>query len=130
MTVRTKRAYDPPEDADGDRYLLDRLWPRGVTRESLRLAEWLKDLSPSPELRTWFGHEPARYPEFRRRYREELARSAATLDRLRNAARSGTVTLVGGARDLSRSNVSVVAELLSEAPMSRSKPPSRSRRPS
>lgn len=114
MPVRTRRAYELPVPSDGQRYLIDRLWPRGVTKRSLRLTAWLKELAPSTDLREWFGHDPARYPEFRRRYRRELAGQRELVDRLVREARSGTVTLVFGARDPERCNASVLRELIEE----------------
>jgi len=112
MTVRTKRVYDPPTEADGRRYLVDRLWPRGLSKEAVPLTGWLKELAPSPELRTWFGHDPARYAVFRNRYRAELLRNTALLDRLVREARQGTVTLVFAARDAEHCNATVLQELL------------------
>jgi uncharacterized protein YeaO (DUF488 family) len=114
MSVRTKRVYEPPAATDGQRYLIDRLWPRGLRKEDLHVTEWLKDLAPSPELRTWFGHEPDRYPIFRRRYRAELEKRPDLLDRLVREARSGTVTLVFAALDTEHCNASVLRELLEE----------------
>ena len=114
MTVRSKRAYDPVSDDDGRRYLIDRVWPRGRSATALELAGWLKELAPSDELRRWFGHVKARYPEFRRRYRAELARHAERLEALAEEARGTTVTLVFGARDADHSNASVLAERLRE----------------
>ncbi len=112
MPVASKRAYERASPGDGHRYLIDRLWPRGVTKEALRLSEWLKDLSPSPELRTWFGHDPTKYPAFRDRYRRELEAHPALLDRLADEARSGTVTLVFAAHDADHCNATVLKELL------------------
>lgn len=114
LDIRTKRAYEPADDGDGHRVLIDRLWPRGVSRERARIDEWSKDLAPSGELRRWFGHEPERFEEFRRRYREELAGHSEALDGLRDRARHGTVTIVFGARDEEHSNAAVLAELLRE----------------
>jgi len=114
MSVQTKRVYEPPASTDGRRYLIDRLWPRGLTREDLRLTEWLKDLAPSPELRTWFGHDPPKYPVFRQRYRTELENHPDLLDRLVREARSGTVTLLFAALDTEHCNASVLRELLGE----------------
>jgi uncharacterized protein YeaO (DUF488 family) len=71
--IHTKRVYDPPDQADGTRVLVDRLWPRGLRKESIALTLWLKEIAPSPELRRWFGHDPARWAEFGRRYHAELA---------------------------------------------------------
>ncbi len=99
--VRIKRAYEEPAGSDGHRVLVDRLWPRGVKKEALRLERWAKDVAPSPGLRKWFGHDPARFRDFARRYQAELRHDparAALADLTRRAA-SGTVTLVYGARD-------------------------------
>ena len=110
--VRLKRAYDPAEPGDGYRVLIDRLWPRGVSKERARLDEWARELAPSTELRTWFGHDPARFAEFRRRYLEELAARAEKLGELRGRARKGTVTLVYAAWDDRHNDAVVLAELL------------------
>ncbi len=112
MAVRTKRAYDPFEPGDGYRVLVDRLWPRGVAKEEARLDEWARELAPSPELRRWFGHEPERFEEFRRRYQAELEVRGDELAALRRRARGGTVTLVYGARDREHNGAVVLAELL------------------
>ncbi|HZY91992.1 MAG TPA: DUF488 family protein [Thermoplasmata archaeon] len=112
MTLLTKRVYEPPSASDGKRYLIDRLWPRGVKKGNLLLTEWLKDLAPSPELRVWFGHEPSKYSVFRRRYRAELGRHPDLLDRLVREARSGAVTLLFAAHDAEHCNASVLRELL------------------
>lgn len=112
LTVHLKRAYDPPAPADGGRVLVDRLWPRGVSREQLRVDAWLRDLGPSDALRRWFGHDPARWEEFRRRYRTELAAKRALLDLLAGYARGGTLTLVYGARDPEHNQAVVIKELL------------------
>jgi uncharacterized protein YeaO (DUF488 family) len=97
--VRLKRAYEPPEKTDGTRILVDRLWPRGVSKEEAKLDEWIKEIAPSSELRTWFGHDPRRWDEFRKRYRSELAEHSETLKDLRRRAREGPITLVYSARD-------------------------------
>ena len=112
MAVRIKRAYEAAEPADGYRVLIDRLWPRGVTRQEARLDEWARELAPSPELRRWFGHDPSRFEEFRRRYRGELADHEETLRALRRRAREGSLTLVYGARDTEHNGAVVLAELL------------------
>jgi uncharacterized protein YeaO (DUF488 family) len=109
-----RRAYEAPGADDGYRVLIDRLWPRGVSREEIGIDEWARDLAPSDELRRWFGHDPSRFPEFRRRYREELARHRGEIDELRERARGGRVTIVFGARDVEHSNAAVLAELLGE----------------
>ena len=110
--VKTKRVYEPASDADGYRVLIDRLWPRGVSRERARLDEWAKDLAPSDELRRWFGHDPERFEEFRSRYVRELSANEAALDDLRERARNGTVTIVFGTKDAEHSNAAVMADLL------------------
>jgi uncharacterized protein YeaO (DUF488 family) len=112
--VRLKRAYDPAEPDDGYRVLIDRLWPRGVSKERARLDEWARELAPSAELRTWFGHDPERFAEFERRYRAELADHDEKLDELRRRAREGPLTLVYGARDEEHNDAVVLAELLRE----------------
>jgi uncharacterized protein YeaO (DUF488 family) len=112
MEVQLKRAYERPEAADGYRVLIDRIWPRGVTREEAKLDEWARELAPSSELRRWFGHEPARFQEFRRRYTDELAAHEEKLRELRRRARDGALTLVYGARDREHNDAVVLAEVL------------------
>lgn len=112
MDVRLKRAYDEPADDDGYRILIDRLWPRGRSKDVLRIDEWARELAPSDELRRWFGHEPAKFEEFRRRYVEELEAESGRVEELRRRARSGRVTIVFGARDVEHSNGPVLAALL------------------
>ncbi len=110
--VRLQRAYDDPGPEDGRRVLVDRVWPRGRTKEHLRLDAWERDLGPSTRLRQWFGHDPERWPEFQARYHQELAQPdrAGTLDELAAAARVGPVTLVYGARDREHNQAQVIAE--------------------
>jgi uncharacterized protein YeaO (DUF488 family) len=112
MDIRLKRAYEAPSPADGHRVLIDRLWPRGLARERAALDEWDRELAPSTELRQWFGHEPARFEEFRRRYIEELRAQRPRLARLRRRARDGTLTLVYAARDTEHNDAVVLAEVL------------------
>jgi uncharacterized protein YeaO (DUF488 family) len=112
MDVRLKRAYEPASAEDGYRVLVDRLWPRGVSKRQAKLDEWEKELSPSSELREWFGHEPSRFPEFRRRYIDELRANRARLRELRRHARSGTLTLVYSAHDSEHNDAVVLAEVL------------------
>jgi uncharacterized protein YeaO (DUF488 family) len=112
MDVRLKRAYEPPAASDGYRVLIDRLWPRGVSREEARLNEWARELAPSGELRRWFGHDPERFEEFRRRYTGELAGQKEKLRELRRRARRGTLTLVYGARDREHNDAVVLAQIL------------------
>ena len=112
MPVRIKRAYEPPEPDDGYRVLVDRLWPRGRSRDALRLDEWARELAPSTPLRKWFGHDPARWPEFEVRYRDELRAedAAAALARLAERAASSTVTLIYAARDTVHNEARVLAD--------------------
>jgi len=112
MDVRLKRAYDDVAATDGYRVLIDRIWPRGVTREHARLDEWARELAPSSDLRRWFGHEPAKFEEFARRYADELAAHEDELGELRRRAREGTLTLVYGARDTEHNDAVVLAEIL------------------
>jgi uncharacterized protein YeaO (DUF488 family) len=112
IDLRVKRAYEPAAPADGHRVLVDRVWPRGVSRERARIDEWARELAPSDELRRWFGHDPERFDEFRTRYRRQLSTQERELERLRARAASGRVTLVYGARDERRNNAVVLAELL------------------
>ena len=112
MEVRIKRVYEPAGPSDGHRVLVDRLWPRGVTREEARLDEWARELAPSDDLRRFFGHDPARFDEFRRRYVVELAAHGEKLRELRRRAREGTLTLVYAARDRERNDAVVLAEVL------------------
>jgi uncharacterized protein YeaO (DUF488 family) len=112
MDVRLKRAYDPATQADGYRVLIDRLWPRGVSRERANLDAWEKELAPSTQLREWFGHEPGRFDEFRRRYLGELRSQRSALTALRRRARTGTVTLVYAAGDEEHNDAIVLAEVL------------------
>jgi uncharacterized protein YeaO (DUF488 family) len=97
--LRIKRVYEPAEAGDGARVLVDRVWPRGVTKEAAALTLWLKDIAPSTELRKWFGHEPERWEEFRRRYHAELEQDQDALAELRELRGKGRVTLLYGAHD-------------------------------
>jgi len=112
LDVRAKRAYDPAEAGDGYRVLIDHVWPRGVTRERAQLDDWMRELAPSDELRKWFNHDPARFAEFRARYRDELAEHSERLDQLRRHAASGPLTIVYAARDREHNNAVVLSELL------------------
>ena len=111
---KIKRAYVPASPDDGTRVLVDRIWPRCVSRNAAALASWSKDVAPSTGLRKWFGHDPARWPEFRARYRSELAANPEPVAALRAMLRDGPVTLVYGAHDEERNNAAVLAELLDE----------------
>ena len=112
LAIRLKRAYDPAASSDGYRVLIDRLWPRGVSRERAKLDEWERNLPPSTRLRQWFGHEPSRFEEFRRRYIEELRGQRPRLTELRRRARNGRLTLVYSARDTEHNDAVVLAEIL------------------
>ncbi|HEX7081678.1 MAG TPA: DUF488 domain-containing protein [Gammaproteobacteria bacterium] len=118
--IKLKRAYDEPARSDGKRVLVDRVWPRGVSKEDAALECWLKDVAPSAELRKWFGHDPARWETFRKRYEAELAANPEPFEQLVALARSGTITLVFGARDERHNNAVVLKDLL-ERRLSRSK---------
>ena len=110
--LRTKRVYEPATRSDGHRVLVDRLWPRGVRKEEAAVSEWMKDIAPSPELRRWFGHDPERWPEFKRRYRAELQEKAALVDAVAERASGGTVTLLYGARDEVHNHAAVLAAVV------------------
>jgi uncharacterized protein YeaO (DUF488 family) len=113
--VRARRVYEPAEPSDGRRVLVDRLWPRGLSKDRARLDEWLKAVAPSDQLRRWYGHEPAKFAEFRRRYEAELSEPdrADALRHLREEAQSGPVTLLTATKDLEHSEAAVLAQLLS-----------------
>ena len=110
--VRLKRAYEAPDRGDGRRVLVDRLWPRGVSKAEAAIDEWLKDLAPSTDLRKWFGHDPDRWAEFRRRYTEEIHGHAELLAHLRELVREGPVTLVYSAHDEVHNDAIVLRDLL------------------
>ena len=112
--VRMRRVYDDPSPEDGTRVLVDRIWPRGLAKAAARIDEWAKQVAPSTELRRWYGHDPTRFDEFRRRYQAELAdpERQAALDHLRELARSSPLTLVTATRDIDHSQAAVLVELL------------------
>lgn len=112
MTIDLKRAYDPPATGDGRRILVDRVWPRGIAKDDLRIDAWLKDLAPSTELRKWFGHDPAKWDEFRKRYARELEQRSETLEELVEKARAGRVTLIFSAKDTEHNNAVALRENL------------------
>ena len=113
--IRLKRAYEPPSDDDGVRVLVERLWPRGVRKADIALDRWLKEVAPSPELRKWYGHDRAKWGEFRRRYRAELDERAEEIEELRALARRGRLTLVLASRDVEHSSAALLKEYLEEA---------------
>ena len=112
MKIQVKRVYDPPDTEDGVRFLVDRLWPRGIKRESLQIEGWLKDAAPSDTLRRWFGHEPAKWKEFRRRYFMELENNRAALRPLLDIARQNNVTLLYSAKNIKYNNAVALKEYL------------------
>jgi uncharacterized protein YeaO (DUF488 family) len=112
MTIDLKRVYDPPATSDGRRILVDRIWPRGITKADLQIDAWLKDLAPSTELRNWFGHDPAKWDEFRKRYAGELEQRSEALEELVEKARAGHVTLVFSAKDTEHNNAVALREHL------------------
>lgn len=114
--LRLKRAYEPAAPEDGLRILVDRLWPRGVSKDEAALDDWLKELAPSTDLRRWFHHEPANWAELQRRYKAELRQQAENVERLRDLARTRTITLVYAARDEQRNNAVVLRAVLLDGP--------------
>ena len=112
--IRIKRAYEPPAKSDGVRILVDRLWPRGLGKESLEIAFWMKELGPSDALRNWFGHDPEKFDEFRKRYLKELKRPEAVsmLRQIAETARKGAVTLVYSAKDEKHNQAVVLKEAI------------------
>ena len=111
-TIRLKRAYEEPSGDDGTRILVERLWPRGVTKDRAAIDLWLKEVAPSPQLRKWYGHDPDKWEEFRRRYRAELDDKGEVLDDLRRRLRGGPVTFVFAARDEEHNSAVVLREYL------------------
>lgn len=112
--IRLKRAYDEPSDDDGVRILVERLWPRGVSKERARLDDWLKELAPSPELRRWYDHDEERWEEFRRRYEAELRRKPDRVAALRKLAEEETVTFVYASRETEKNSARVLREWVLE----------------
>jgi uncharacterized protein YeaO (DUF488 family) len=111
LDIQLKRAYEPPA-ADGIRILVDRLWPRGLTKAAAAVDRWMRDLAPSTDLRRWFGHDPSRWDEFRREYARELRARGDLLEEVRSLARRGRVTLLFGARDETHNDAVVLREVL------------------
>ena len=110
--LKIKRIHDEPDPGDGLRLLVDRLWPRGLSKERARVDRWLKEIAPSDELRRWFGHDPAKWPEFRTRYLDELKARRPLLDEVSHLAKKQLVTLLYAARDEEHNNAVVLKELL------------------
>ena len=112
MTVKLKRVYDPPKPADGFRVLVDRLWPRGVSKSSARIDLWLKEIAPSAALRKWFGHDPLKWDAFRARYFRELQKNPKAVAQLNEIIRNGSVTLLFAAKDQEHNNAVALKEYL------------------
>ncbi|MBV0891309.1 DUF488 domain-containing protein [Paracoccus sp. Z118] len=110
--MRVKRAYEPPGDGDGQRVLVDRMWPRGVAKDELQIDAWLKEIAPSSKLRKWFGHDPAKWTEFQRRYAAELEDAGEPLAELRGMLKDGPVTLVYAAKDEDHNNAVALRQWL------------------
>ncbi len=113
--LRIKRIYDAPARSDGYRVLVDRLWPRGISKRRAKLSDWMPTLAPSTELRKWFGHDPARWNEFRKRYRAELAQKTSSIDAIRDRALNEPVTLLYGARDPLHNHARVLKQFIEAA---------------
>lgn len=112
MSVQTKRIYETAQPEDGTRILVDRLWPRGVSKEDADLDRWIKEIAPSDELRHWFDHDPERWDEFTERYQDELAHHQDVIDELRGLAVEETVTLLYAAKDEDHNNAIVLKDVL------------------
>ena len=115
MVIRLKRAYESPEAGDGYRILVERLWPRGISKEHAKVDLWIKDAGASPELRTWFGHDPEKWEEFRQKYFEEIRARHAVIKELRDVIHEhGTVTFLFAARDTEHNNALALKEFLEQ----------------
>jgi uncharacterized protein YeaO (DUF488 family) len=112
--IRIKRVYEPPVEEDGARFLVERLWPRGMKKEALHMVAWCKEVAPSNEIRRWFNHDPAKWKEFQRRYRAELADNRAACQALSDAAEHGDITLPYSAHDTEHNSAVVLKSLLEE----------------
>jgi len=112
MTLQLKRVYESAEDGDGKRILVDRLWPRGLSKDEARVDLWLKAVAPSPDLRRWFGHDPEKWAEFRRRYRHELEENVAAVDELKKAISRSKATLLYGAKDQEHNHAIVLKDFI------------------
>jgi uncharacterized protein YeaO (DUF488 family) len=112
MSIKIKRVYDEPDKTDGTRILVDRLWPRGLTKAKADVDLWLKDIAPTTELRKWYGHDPEKWTEFKKRYREELKKNPQPVALLKREVEEGPVTLVYGARDEEHNEALVLQKLL------------------
>jgi uncharacterized protein YeaO (DUF488 family) len=111
--IRSKRAYDPPSDEDGKRILVDRLWPRGLTKEKAAIDVWMKEVAPSPELRKWYSHDVTKWEEFQEKYRKELDDNQESVRKLRDMAALEDITLIFSARDSEHNSAVTLREYLS-----------------
>jgi uncharacterized protein YeaO (DUF488 family) len=111
--IKIKRVYDPSEPEDGKRILIDRLWPRGIKKEDLKMDEWLEEIAPSDKLRKWFSHDPKKYQEFKKRYTKQLEDKSEIQKRIKSEARKGRVTILFSAKDTEHNNATVLKECLS-----------------
>ena len=110
--LKVKRVYDPVSSDDGKRILVDRLWPRGIKKEKAHIDEWLREISPSNELRQWYSHDPAKWPEFKKRYKQEIAGKEDLLKKIKAEARKQTITLLFSSKELERNNAHALKEML------------------
>lgn len=110
--IKVKRIYEPPSPGDGKRILIDRLWPRGMKKEEAHIDEWLKEISPSNELRKWYSHDPVKWPEFKRRYRAGISKETELLKRIKNEGKKGTVTLLFSSKELELNNAVALKEIV------------------
>ncbi|MCG8606274.1 DUF488 domain-containing protein [bacterium] len=110
--IKLKRVYETPSPEDGLRVLVERLWPRGLTKEAAKVDLWIKEVAPSPQLRKWYAHDPDKWPEFQRRYRAELMEKASEIEELRSIVESGNVTFVFAARDVERNSAVLLKSFL------------------
>jgi len=110
--IRIKRIYEPPAKDDGFRILVDRLWPRGLSKDKAKVDLWLKEISPSNELRKWYGHEPGKWAEFKRRYLEEIKGKKPEFDLLRQKAKSGTITFLFSSKEEKLNNAAALKEFV------------------
>ena len=113
--ITTKRVYEPPVPNDGKRFLVERLWPRGVKKEALQMDAWIKEVAPSDALRRWFNHDPAKWKDFQKRYHAELNKKPEALQQLIGASKSGNLTLLFSAHDLEHNNAIVLKDYLERA---------------
>jgi uncharacterized protein YeaO (DUF488 family) len=112
MNVQIKRVYEEPSTSDGKRILIDRLWPRGLTKEKAKVDLWLKEIAPSTELRQWFGHDPSKWNEFKKRYHDELKKNNEVVSKLTGLLKNSKVTLVYGAKDEEHNDAIVLKDYL------------------